>query len=131
MDVSVKIGKEKYKTEVVFGNHEMIADEPIELDGKDLGPSPFDLLQASLGTCTAITLKMYVDRKEWEVEEIKVIVKLNQEREGTTIHSHFEQEIEVVGNLDEKQRERILLIAKKCPVHKTLKGEVEVSTNLV
>jgi len=101
------------------------------LGGKDLGPSPFELLSSALGTCTAITMKMYADRKAWPIEEIKIQIDLNQEKEGTEMHSNFEQKIEIIGDLDEKQRERMLLIASKCPVHKTLKGEVKIETTLV
>lgn len=129
--VTVSIGKENYTTQVTMPNHQLIADEPEELGGKDLGPSPFELLSSALGTCTAITMKMYADRKEWPIEEIKIQIKLKQEKEGTEMHSFFEQNIEIIGDLDEKQRARMLLIAGKCPVHKTLKGEVKVETTLV
>lgn len=130
MSTIVSIGKENYSTKVTSSNHLFVADEPIELGGRDLGPSPFDLLNAALGTCTAITLKMYVDRKGWEVDEIKITVDLKQEKQGTETFSHYTQNIEVIGDLDEKQRERLLMMARKCPVHKTLKGEMEIETTL-
>ena len=131
MSVTVSIGKENYTTKVEMPNHQLIADEPEELGGKDLGPSPFELLSSALGTCTAITMKMYADRKGWPIDEIKIHLTLAQEKEGIVMHSNFNQKIEITGDLDEKQRARMLLIASKCPVHKTLKGEVKIETTLV
>ena len=88
MSTIVSIGKENYSTKITSNNHLFVADEPTELGGRDLGPSPFDLLNAALGTCTAITLKMYVDRKGWEVEEIKITVDLKKEKQGKETFSN-------------------------------------------
>ena len=115
-----------------------MADEPEEVGGEDLGPSPYQLLTSALGACTAMTMRMYADRKGWEVDEIKV--HLNHERKHSTDCEncekptskidHFERILEIDSKLDETQRQRLLEIANKCPVHRTLEGEVKVETRL-
>jgi putative redox protein len=136
--VVTSIGREPYVTEVLAGDHHFLADEPTSVGGQDLGPTPYHLLNASLGTCTAITLRMYADRKEWPLE--KVNVHLSHEK----IHAKdcedceteegkidkITREIELVGDLDQQQRERLLQIANKCPVHRTLHGEIKVESRL-
>ncbi len=125
--VIATIGKEHYETRMRFGKHELIADEPEHIGGTDKGPSAGTYLKMSLAACTAITLRMYADRKGWEVDEF--IVKVDYQRqEGTT---RFHRTVEVKGNLDEKQRKRILQIANLCPIHKTLSGPIEIETELV
>ena len=137
--VMVRIGTDKYTTEVKVGKHNLLADEPASVGGKDLGPTPYDLLMAAVGTCTAITLRMYADRKQWPVESIDVHL------DHMKIHTsdcedcdnpsaridHIEKSIEIKGDLDEKQKERMLMIADKCPVHRTIQGEVKISTELI
>lgn len=136
--VAVSLGNEGYTAEVVAGKHLMLADEPEESGGKDYGPSPYEYLAASLGACTAMTLRMYSDRKEWDLQ--KVVVHLNHEKdypedvsdgENKKKISHISRAIELHGDLDEDQRKRLLEIANKCPVHKTLSETPVIKSMLI
>lgn len=121
---------ERYKTEIkTQTNHQIIADEPLDKGGRDTGGTPTELLAASLASCSTITMKMYADRKGWEVEELKVTVEF--EREIQDSKTTFTKHIEIKGNLDDEQRKRIYEIASKCPVHRILQGEIEVKSELV
>jgi len=121
------------------GVHSLRADEPIKIGGGNTGPTPYDLLLAGLGACTSMTIRMYADRKKWPLE--KATVRLRHDK----IHAEdcaacetkdgrvdrIERTIELAGDLDEEQRVRLLEIADKCPVHRTLESEVQVETRLV
>jgi putative redox protein len=102
--------------------HEFIADEPQELGGDDSGPSPQELLAASLASCTAITMEMYAARKGWDVTGLEVAVDYTPAERGSP--TRFETVVRMPAHLDEEQRERLQVIAAKCPVHRTLEGEV-------
>ncbi len=129
---------EGLRTEMEACGHSLVADEPKSLGGTDEGPTPYDYPLAPLGGCTAMTLRMYADRKGWPLES--VTVRLSQERIHATDCEEceteegridrIEREIEMVGPLDEKQRRRLLEVADMCPVHRTLKGEVLVENSL-
>jgi len=103
-----------------------------------LGPSPYELLAAALGACTGMTLRMYADRKKWPLKEINIHLKqqkvhANDCREcpdSNDMLDHIDREVELVGNLDDTQRQRLLEIADKCPVHRTLQTGITVSTSL-
>ena len=120
------IGTDTYKTELVARSHKIIADEPADVGGKDLGPRPGDFLRMSLASCTAITLRMYANRKKFDVKEIEVSVASKEVEGGTA----FETDIKITGNLDEAQHQRMLQIAKLCPVHKVLTNPIQISTQL-
>lgn len=120
------IGTDTYKTELVSRTHTLVADEPTDVGGKDLGPRPGDFLRMSLASCTAITLRMYANRKKIDVKEIQVSV-VSKEVEGGTA---FETDIKISGNLDEAQYQRMLQIAKLCPVHKVLTNPIQIRTQL-
>jgi putative redox protein len=124
--VTAIIGKEHYRTELLVSGKTVIADEPEELGGTDAGPAPGEFLMMSLASCTAITLRMYADRKKWDVSKIKVEVA-SEKADSKTI---FVREISLEGSLDESQRQRLLQIANSCPVHKTLTNPIEINTNL-
>jgi putative redox protein len=129
---------EAYRTEIQAGRHTQVSDEPEDVGGEDAGPSPYDYLLSALGSCTGMTLRMYADRKDWPLDE--TIVRLSHDKihaedcahceteEGRV--DHIEREIEVQGNLSAEQRERLLEIANKCPVHRTLHSEISVKSSL-
>jgi len=121
------IGKDLYRTEITSGNNSIIADEPLSDGGKDEGFSPFSLLASSLAACTAITLRMYADRKNWDLESCEVNITVDQYG-GKTIFFFF---ILFVGNLDEEQKQRLLKIADKCFIHKVLTNPIEINTRLI
>lgn len=126
---TTKIGREKYKMAIVSSSGNMLtADEPVRLGGKNLGFSPFELLASALGTCTSATLRMYADRKGWDLEE--VITQVSFERDEKTDKATFIRHIALCGNLDQEQCSRLLEIAEKCPVHRTLEGKISIETIL-
>ena len=120
------IATTKYRVQLDNGRHLFEADEPVEQGGQDTAPTPEELLEASLASCTAITLRMYADRKQWNLETINVDVQLER-TEGKT---SFTRNITLKGNLDAEQKERLLQIAKLCPVSKTLSGSIEINTSI-
>lgn len=128
--------QETFTTEIMTDEHGLIADEPLEIGGNDLGPSPYELLSASLGACTGMTLRMYADRKKWPLKEVRVHLQHQKihaddckscEDESQKI-DHIERFIEIEGDLSTEQKERLLEIANKCPVHNTLNSPVEIIT---
>jgi uncharacterized OsmC-like protein/alpha-beta hydrolase superfamily lysophospholipase len=129
-------GQGRFQQEVTVGAHRFLADEPLEVGGLDSGPGPYDLLLAGLGACTAMTLRLYAERKALPLE--RVTVRLNHSR----IHAadcadcetkegmldRIERAITLRGTLDAEQRRRLLEIADKCPVHRTLTSEIDIRT---
>lgn len=134
--VVVRTGTYGLQTEIVANGHALIADEPIAVAGTNMGPTPYEYLVASLGSCTSMTLRMYADRKGWPLEAIEVRLKhqkvhaddCEQCQSPNAKIDQIEREIELVGNLNEEQRQRLLAIADKCPVHRTLHSEIVVKT---
>jgi putative redox protein len=114
--------------EISTATNTLIADEPETLHGKDLGFSPAELLAASLGACTCATLRMYANRKGWDLTDVKV--EVNFERDATTKASLFTRTIEVFGQLDAEQKVRLLAIANSCFIHQTLTNPIEIKTEL-
>jgi putative redox protein len=108
------------------GGHTLVVDEPAEAGGTDTGPRPTQLLAASLAACTAITVEMYADRKGWDVGAIEVDVDV--EYDGT-VPSTYEVALKLPAALSDEQRDRLLKIAAKCPVHKVLVGEASVTVS--
>ena len=132
------IGKDHYPTHINASGHAIIADEPLSVGGENLGPTPYDLLNASLGACTAMTLRMYADHKKWPLDGVKVTLKHDKvhkedceacEDKNKKI-DQIERELVLEGPLDDKQRQRLLEIADRCPVHRTLHNEISVVTRL-
>lgn len=112
--------RQGYEHEVEIREHRLIADEPEDKGGGDAGPKPTELLAASLATCTAITIEMYADRKEWELGAVEVAVDYEEPSRETP--ASFDVRIKT-AELSDEQRERILVIASKCPVHRTLAAQ--------
>lgn len=135
--VATRTGPEGFRTDVAVRGHSLVADEPVSVGGDDAGPTPYDLLVAGLGACTSMTLQMYARRKEWPLEEARVRLrhkKIHREDEdecaadGDARLDVVDREVELVGELDDEQRERLMEIADRCPVHRTLEAGVRVET---
>jgi len=128
-----------FAQEITLGPHRLSADEPTELGGTDTGPNPYDLLLSALGACTSMTISMYARRKRWPLEDVTVTLRHEkiypvdcehcETREGRI--DRVERDVKLHGNLDDEQRARLLDIANKCPVHRSLKAEIDVLTRLV
>ena len=116
----------------------MIADEPLSFKGDDFGPSPYEYVSAGLAACTAMTLKMYAQRKEWDLHEVYVYIshskkharELELKVEKTGFLDFIDIKLKLIGDLDDSQREKLLQISAKCPVHKTLQSEVFMTATL-
>jgi putative redox protein len=126
-----------YTQQIVAGHHRLVADEPRPI-GDDLGPTPYDLLLAGLGACTSMTVRMYANRKGWPLERIRVTLRHSRihaedcadcETRAAWI-DHIDSDVELIGDLDDTQRQRLLHIAERCPVHQTLTSQVQIATSL-
>lgn len=131
--------EDNFTTYIQTKNHSLVADEPSTVGGDDFGPSPYDLLNASLAACTVMTLKMYAQRKKWDLQEAYVYITnkkvhsddLNLEPENPGYVDFITKKIKLIGNLDSTQRQRLKEIASRCPVHKTLEKGGVFETTLV
>jgi putative redox protein len=111
-----------YTHDVEVRDHHLVADEPADAGGDDHGPSPQELLAASLASCTAITIEMYAKRKGWNVDGLEIDCDYTPAERGSP--TRFELVMRMPAHLDDEQVERLRVIAAKCPVHRTLEGEV-------
>lgn len=125
-DIVATIGLQKYLVEVVWRNGKLIMDEPEVINGRDIGPDPYSTLLASLAGCTLSTLRMYISRKNWEIPEIRVT--LNMYQELNPLHTIIKRDIEFPNLVDNEIKERLLTIAKKCPVSKILESQITINT---
>jgi putative redox protein len=119
---AIAIRRGKYEHEVRVREHRLTADEPEDIGGRDLGPSPEELLAASLASCTAITMQMYADRKGWDLTGVEVDCDYQPAERGRP--TQFELVLRLPESLSDEQVERLTVIAAKCPIHRTLEGEV-------
>ncbi len=117
----------KFRQTLRVGPHVLTADEPTEHGGDDAGPEPHEWLLSGLAACTSITVKMYADRKGWPLEAIEVSVDGSRQGDAFVLS----RRVELRGALSEEQRARLLEIANKCPVHRTLTGPIRIETDLV
>ena len=124
--VLARIGETDYAVSLTAGSHQLTADEPAQLGGKDAGPAPYDLLLSSLGACTAITLRMYAKRKQWTVRSVLVDLRFEREKDSARI----DRTITIEGDVTADQRARMLEIAEKTPVTLTLKAGTPINTRL-
>jgi len=137
--VVVHGGAAEFTQEILAGRHRMLGDEPVSAGGTDAGPSPYDFLLIALGSCTSITVGMYARRKGWPLEDVSVTLRHSkihaldcaecETKEGML--DYIERDIHLVGPLTTEQRSRLLNIANKCPVHRTLTSEVDIQTRAV
>jgi putative redox protein len=118
---------EGYAHALSIRKHEVTVDEPESVGGTDTGPNPQELLAGSLASCTAITIEMYAERKGWDVGAVEVEVDHSSDAPG---HARFDVLIKIPESLSDAQRERLQEIAGKCPVHRALTGEVEISDRI-
>ncbi|MFU8785006.1 OsmC family protein [Aliidiomarina sp.] len=118
-----------FTNQVTTYNHRWLADEPESVGGADEGPAPMEMVMAGLGACTSMTLRMYAKRKEWALEKVTVDLRHIKGEKGV---ESIERHIHIEGNLDDEQRQRLLEIANKCPVHRTLmNSQLAIPTELV
>ena len=127
-----------FAQEITVGKHRLSGDEPVSDGGTDTGPNPYDLLLAAPGSCTSMTVAMYARRKQWPLEAVTVRLRHSrihaadcescETREG--LLDRIDRDLELVGPLSEEQRARLLAIANKCPVHRTLTSEIDIRTRL-
>jgi len=125
-NATATIGRDRYRTRIEASGHSITADEPERLGGANAGPAPYDLLLSALGACTAITLRMYADRKEWPLESLGVDLRVV--RDGDTMR--IERTLAPVGDLTVEQRARLADVAERTPVTLTLKSGVAIHTKL-
>jgi putative redox protein len=130
-------GSRTYTQQIIAGHHRLVSDEPQPI-GADAGPTPYDLLLAGLGACTSMTVRMYADRRGWPLERVQVTLRHSR------IHAqdcadcettkgwidHIDRHVEIAGDLGDIQRQRLLDISERCPVHQTLTSEVHITTSL-
>jgi uncharacterized OsmC-like protein/fermentation-respiration switch protein FrsA (DUF1100 family) len=134
--VVTRTGPRDFRTEIMARGHGSVADEPVAVGGEDAGPTPYDLLLSALGACTGMTLRMYADRKGWPLQDVTVRMrheKIHAVDEARCVDPEarvdgVQREIEVAGPLDDEQRARLMEIADRCPVHRTLTSGVVVET---
>jgi putative redox protein len=128
-----------FAQQITAGEHRLVADEPEASGGTDMGPGPYDLLLAALGACTSMTVGMYARRKQWPLETVRVQLRHSKVHAKDCVDcetqparlDRIERDIELVGALDDEQRARLLEIADKCPVHRTLTSDIDIQTRLV
>jgi putative redox protein len=131
-------GRGRFEQLLFGGRHILGADEPVAVGGADAGPGPYELLLMALGACTSMTLRMYASRKHWPLE--RVVVRLTHHKrhaddcrdcpDSDALIDHIDREIELIGRLEETQQARLLEIANKCPVLRTLTSKIEIATTL-
>lgn len=137
--VVAMLDNDGFTTDIMAGRHGLIADESEDVGGNDFGPSPYELLNSSLAACTAMTLQMYARRKKWDLQEVKVHLSFDRSYRDDCEHCDekdrrletFDREIEIKGDLDQTQVNRLMEIADRCPIHRTLQASAEITTKMI
>ncbi len=137
-EVTVQERDRKFTQDVTSDSHHWVADEPVTVGGKNLGPDPYEHLLAALGTCTTMTVRLYAERKQWPLDRVSVTLKHSREHGEDCIHCDDEhpridkitRSVSITGDLDDQQQQKLLEIADKCPVHRTLHNKLVVETVL-
>lgn len=137
--VVVRERDKKFTREIFTARHQLVSDEPLAMGGADLGANPYELLLAALGSCTSMTLRMYANHKQLDLQSIEVLLHHTRIHakdcesceNQTSLIDQMTREIKLSGNLDQQQRSRLLEIANKCPVHKTLENQIQIVSKLV
>lgn len=137
--VTVSTAEGKFQQNIRVGQHRFVADEPLSVGGIDSGPSPYDLLLAALGSCTSMTIKMYADFKNIPLESVEIELEHSRDHAEDCVNcSNDDNRIDVIdrsiilrGELTDAQRQKLLEIAEKCPVHKTLENRIDIHTTEV
>ena len=130
-EVKISLSGHPYQVSIDARDHRWLADEPEEAGGGDTGPQPGELLLSSLGACTAVTVKMYANRKKWPLDNVEVELRFNSEAKPDPLTTVIEMEVHFTGNLSEEQLARLLQIAHSCPIHKVLSNPIIVNTKAV
>ena len=137
-NVTVDGGAVRYSQTIIAGPHLLRGDEPVDAGGSDTGPNPYELLLAALGSCASITVRMYADRKQWPLESVHVELSYGAAHADdsaacdteTRMITGIEMEVSFLGDLSEQQQQRLLEIANKCPVHRTLTSRIQIRGTL-
>ncbi|GHC51419.1 bifunctional alpha/beta hydrolase/OsmC family protein [Ulvibacter litoralis] len=135
----LNLKEDNFTTSIQTAKHFLIADEPESVGGNDFGPSPYDFLSAGLAACTVMTLKLYAERKKWDLQEVFAYITYSKKHsddleidvEKPTRFDHLSKRLKFVGDLDDAQKQKLKEIASKCPVHRTLQSEIIIETELV
>ena len=128
-DVKGTIGTQKYLCNITWRKGSFYMDEPKKIDGGDLGPDPYTALLASLASCTLVTLRMYIDRKEWDIPEVHISMNMSQEN-NPELMTTITRAITFPATVEEDIKNRLLIIAEKCPISKILKNQVVINTTI-
>ncbi|MFB9057463.1 alpha/beta fold hydrolase [Mariniflexile ostreae] len=135
----LNVAEDNFTTSIQTKKHDFIADEPESMGGDDFGPSPYDFLSAGLAACTVMTLKLYAERKKWDLQEVFAYITYSKKHSEDLMLGddkpsridHLQKRLKFVGNLDEAQKDKLKEIASKCPVHRTLLSETVIETELI
>ncbi|MCX7550931.1 bifunctional alpha/beta hydrolase/OsmC family protein [Xanthomarina sp. F2636L] len=135
----LNLKEDNFTTSIQTKKHHFLADEPESVGGDDFGPSPYDFLSAGLAACTVMTLKLYAERKKWDLQEVFAYITYSKKHSDDLMLDvekpmridHLQKRLKFIGNLDETQKQRLKEIASKCPVHKSLQGEIIIETELL
>ena len=128
-NVEGKIGTQKYLCTISWRNGTLLMDEPENVGGQNIGPDPFSTFLASLAGCTLSTLRMYIDRKGWDIPEINISLNLAQDM-NPDLETSISREISFPTSISDEQKERLLVIAEKCPISKILKNKITINTTI-